>query len=162
VGKHSEQYREDPVFSLPKIAEQEPSLSNEQMDEIIFIMEAGKEINVQSACHLGGCRLEITFSDGHVQNVDFESFLQQAHPELRKYLNEQEFVRFVVEHGNLSWNDHEMCFPIEDLYSGSLIAGESELMKVAEEPESYGEKNEPRIHKNKTRIHQLDLIRENS
>jgi hypothetical protein len=100
-------------------------------------LEAGKEINVQSARHLGGCRLEITFSDGQIQNLDFEPFLQQAHPELRKYLNEQEFVRFMVEHGNLSWNDYEMCFPIEDLYSGNLMAGESELMKVAEDPKPY-------------------------
>jgi hypothetical protein len=102
-------------------------------------LEAGKEINVQSAHYLGGCRLKITFSDGHVQIVDFESFLQQAHPELRKYLNEQEFTRFSVEHGNLSWDDYEMCFPIEDLYSGSLMVGEPELKKVAEEPERYGE-----------------------
>ena len=104
-------------------------------------LETGKEMNVQSARHLGGCRLEITFSDGHVQNVDFEPFLQQAHPELRKYLSEDEFACFAVEHGNLSWNDYELCFPIEDLYSGNLMAGEPELMKVAEEPESYGEKN---------------------
>ena len=102
-------------------------------------LEAGKEMNVQSARHLGGCRLEITFSDGHVQNVDFAPFLQQAHPELQKYLSEDEFGRFTVEHGNLSWNDYEMYFPIEDLYAGNLICGESELMKVAEAPNPYGE-----------------------
>lgn len=102
--------------------------------------ETGQKLNIQKVKHLCGCRLEITFSDGHVQNVDFEPFLRQAHPELRKYLNEEEFVRFSVEYGNLSWNDYEMCFPIADLYSGDLMAGESELMKVAEDPEGYGEK----------------------
>jgi len=103
-------------------------------------LEAGKEVDVQKVKHLGGCRLEITFSDGHVQNVDFGPFLQQAHPELRKYLSEDEFTKFSVEHGNLSWNDYEMSFPIEDLYDGNLVVGESDLMKVAEESEEYGEK----------------------
>lgn len=103
-------------------------------------LKAGQEVNVTSAKHLGGCRLEITFSDGHVQTSDFEPFLQQAHPELKKYLDENEFVRFSVEHGNLSWNDYEMCFPIEDLYFGRLMSEEPELMKVAEEPVKYGVK----------------------
>ncbi len=100
-------------------------------------LQAGKEVNVREARHLGGCRLEVAFSDGQVRTVDFEPFLKCAHPELHKYLNEREFVRFSIEHGNLSWNDYEMCFPIEDLYSGNLIAGESELLRVAEDSEQY-------------------------
>jgi hypothetical protein len=103
-----------------------------------MMLEPGKAVDVLSARHLGRCRLEITFSDGHTQTVDFGPFLRQAHPELRKYLNEREFIRFSVTHGNLSWNDYEMCFLIEDLYSGNLTGGESELMKVAEETEQYG------------------------
>lgn len=98
---------------------------------------AGRELSVQEVRNPGGCRLEITFSDGHIQSVDFEPFLQQAHPELRKYLDEKEFCRFSVEHGNLVWNDYEMCFPIDALYTGTLIASESELLKVAEEPAEY-------------------------
>lgn len=101
-------------------------------------LKAGEEVNIREARHLGGCRLEITFSDEHSQSIDFEPVLQHAHPELRKYLNEQAFVRFSVQHGNLSWNDYEMCFPIEDLYSGKLIDGESELLRVAEGSEDYG------------------------
>lgn len=99
-------------------------------------LRAGEEVNITDVRHLGGCRLEITFSDGHVQKVDFEPFLKQAHPELRKYLDEKEFSRFSVEHGNLVWNDYEMCFPIKDLYTGKLIF-ESELLKVAEDPAEY-------------------------
>jgi hypothetical protein len=99
-------------------------------------LRAGKEISVQNVRYLGGCRLEIAFSDGHIQKIDFAPFLKQAHPELRKYLDEKEFSRFSVEHGNLIWNDYEMCFPIEALYSGKLVS-ESELLKVAEEPGSY-------------------------
>ena len=98
---------------------------------------AVRELRVQEVRHLGGCRLEITFSDGHVQNVDFEPFLQQAHPELRKYLDEKEFCRVAVEHGNLVWNDYEMCFPIEALYTGKLLDSESGLLKVAEDSAEY-------------------------
>jgi hypothetical protein len=100
-------------------------------------LQAGKEVSVQNVRHPGGCRLEITFSDGHVQNVDFAPFLQQAHPELRKYLDEKEFVQFSVDHGNLVWNDYEMCFPIEALYTGKLLDSESGLLKVAEDSAEY-------------------------
>jgi hypothetical protein len=100
-------------------------------------LQAGKEVSVQNVRHPGGCRLEITFSDGHVQNVDFAPFLQQAHPELRKYLDEKEFVQFSVEHGNLVWNDYEMCFPIEALYTGKLLDSESGLLKVAKDSAEY-------------------------
>ena len=103
-------------------------------------LEAGKEVRVQEFRHSGECSLEVTFSDGHVQKVDFEPFLRQAHPELKKYLDEKEFARVSVEHGNLVWSDYAMCFPIEALYTGKLMTAESELLKVAEEPEIYGSK----------------------
>jgi DUF971 family protein len=101
------------------------------------MLVVGREVNIQDLRHLGGCCLEITFSDGHIQKIDFEPFLKQAHPELRKYLDEKEFLRFSVEHGNLVWNDYEMCFPIEALYIGKLLTPESELLKVAEETIKY-------------------------
>lgn len=100
-------------------------------------LQAGKEVSVQDVRYFGGCRLEIVFSDGHVQKIDFEPFLKQAHPELRKYLDEKEFSRFTVEHGNLVWNDYEMYFSIEALYTGKLMVSEFELLKVAEEPGKY-------------------------
>jgi hypothetical protein len=99
-------------------------------------LQAGIEVNVKDVRCLGECRLEITFSDGHVQQIDFEPFLKQAHPELRKYLDEKEFSGFAVEHGNLIWNDYEMCFPMEALYTGALVS-ESELLKVAEASGRY-------------------------
>ena len=98
---------------------------------------AGKEASVQNVRHPGGCRLEISFSDGHIQMVDFEPFLKQAHPELRKYLDGNEFSRFAIKHGNLVWNDYEMCFPIESLYTGNLADSGSELLRVAEDPAEY-------------------------
>lgn len=99
-------------------------------------LQAGKEVSVQSVRHSGGCCLEITFSDGHIQKINFEAFLQQAHPELRKFLNEKEFSRFSVKYGNLIWNDYEMCFPLEALYTGKLVSG-SKLLKVAEDLSEY-------------------------
>lgn len=104
------------------------------------MLEAGKEVCVQEIRHSGSCSLEITFSDGHVQKVDFEPFLRQAHPELKKYLKEKEFTRVSVEYGNLVWGDYEMYFPIDALYTGKLMPAESELLKVAEEREKYGRK----------------------
>ncbi|MFA6172495.1 MAG: DUF2442 domain-containing protein [Kiritimatiellales bacterium] len=101
------------------------------------MLSAGEDLNVADARPLGGRRLEISFSDRHVQIIDFNPFLQQAHPELRKYLDEKEFGEFVIEHGNLVWNDYEMCFPIEALYTGSLMASESEMLKVAESSVEY-------------------------
>jgi hypothetical protein len=98
---------------------------------------AGKEMNIQKAQHRGGCRLDLSFLDGQVQTIDFEPFLRQAHPELRKYVDEKEFARFSVEHGNLVWNDYEMCFPIEALYAGRLMDSESELLRGAEDSVEY-------------------------
>lgn len=112
-------------------------LSADTLESRMKWATSGEEVNIQNARHLGGCRLEITFLDGHVQKIDFKPFLEQAHPELRKYLDEKEFSRFSVEHGNLVWNDYEMCFPIEALYTGKLMVSESELLKVAEDPAEY-------------------------
>lgn len=100
-------------------------------------LRTGKEVNIQNVRHIGGCRLEIAFSDKHVQRINFQPFLQQAHPELRKFLDEKEFRRFAIEHGNLVWNDYEMCFPVETLYTGKLLAVESQELKVAEKPGEY-------------------------
>lgn len=100
-------------------------------------LQAGKEVNIEHVRHLGGCRLEIEFSDRHIQKIDFDPFLRNTHPELRKYLNETEFVRFSVQHGTLIWNDYEMCFPLEALYNGKLMASDSEFLKVAEDSTEY-------------------------
>ncbi len=53
--------------------------------------------------------------------VDFESFLKKSkHPDIRKYLNVEEFKNFSIVEGNLDWNDYELCFLTIDLYRGQI------------------------------------------
>ncbi|GMQ25577.1 hypothetical protein Aoki45_22590 [Algoriphagus sp. oki45] len=66
--------------------------------------------------------LEIKFSDGKTNKVDFKKFLSNSsHPEIRKCLKQDYFKLFKIKDGNLIWNDYEMIFPIEDLYSGVIL-----------------------------------------
>ena len=78
-------------------------------------------IDVMCVSYLEGYKLEITFSDGHVQAVDFEPFLKRCiHPEIRKYLDLDLFKQFRIVNGQLDWNDYDLCFPLEDLYNGTI------------------------------------------
>jgi len=80
-----------------------------------------KVINVVEAAHVDGYRLRVTFDDGVTQLIDFEPFLRQArNPMTTKYLDLRKFKQFKIEWGNLSWNDHEMIFPIMNLYRGKI------------------------------------------
>ena len=68
-----------------------------------------------------GYRLKLTFSDGHVSDLDFGSFLRGSmNPETRQFLDEKRFKSFSLVDGNLVWGDYEMCFSIEDLYTGEI------------------------------------------
>lgn len=84
----------------------------EIMDQIIDILEVD---------YLEKYKLKIIFSNGKEQIVDFEPFLQKSkHPDIRKYLNVEEFKNFSIIEGNLDWNDYELCFPTMDLYRGQV------------------------------------------
>jgi hypothetical protein len=84
-------------------------------------LSLGIAVDIVSADYLGDHRLRLTFSDGHVTTVDFGSFLRTAlHPDIAKYCDESLFCAFTLAYGNLVWGDHELCFPIEDLYAGKL------------------------------------------
>ena len=39
---------------------------------------------------------------------------------IKKYLNPDEFKKFTIEYGDLTWNDYDLCFPIADLYEGKI------------------------------------------
>ncbi len=78
-------------------------------------------VEVMKAAYLGGYRLSIEFSDGHVQEVDFELFLRRsAHPEISKYLDLDRFKQYQITDGQLDWNDYDLCFSLEDLYKGEI------------------------------------------
>ena len=62
-------------------------------------------------------------------------------PEIRKYLDLDTFKGFVINFGNLMWNDYDLCFSIGDLYSGVIaMSGRSDRM-VAEDNGHYGTGN---------------------
>lgn len=78
-------------------------------------------IDIASAKPAGDYRLEISFSDGTKRVIDFGPFLNRsAHPDIRKYLDQELFRRFTIENGDLMWGDYELCFPIADLYDGTI------------------------------------------
>ncbi len=77
--------------------------------------------DIIEAKHLGNYRIQLAFSDGLNRVIDFGPFLRSsAHPDIRKYLDLQKFEGFMIESGDLVWNDYELCFPIGDLYEGTI------------------------------------------
>ena len=78
-------------------------------------------INIIKANYLGGYSIELEFGDGKCQEVNFEPFLRKSlHPEIRSYLNQDKFMQFWVEYGDLVWGDFELCFPVKDLYANQI------------------------------------------
>lgn len=78
-------------------------------------------IDVTAARHVSGHRLEIEFSDGTRQVVDFGPFLRASqHPDIRSYLDQDRFAHFTIEDGTLHWNDFDLVFPVADLYCGRI------------------------------------------
>ncbi len=79
-------------------------------------------ISILHAEYLGDHKIKILFSDKTEQIVDFSRFLKQAkNPMTRKYLDEKLFRSFNIEHGDIIWNDYELCCPIWDLYRGEIL-----------------------------------------
>lgn len=79
------------------------------------------DLSVSSARHIKSHILEIQFSDGHTQIVDFAPFIfSSGHPDYEKYKSEKGFLTYSIINGNLNWDDYTMIFPVKDLYKGSL------------------------------------------
>ena len=80
------------------------------------------DLFVKSAKQKIGHILEIEFSDGHVENVDFAPFIfSSGHPDYEKYKTIKEFLKFDLVDGNLNWDDYTMIFPVEDLYHNRIV-----------------------------------------
>jgi hypothetical protein len=74
-----------------------------------------------NAKYVGDFAIRITFNDGSEKLIDFKPFLSNSHhPSIRKYLNEEKFNTFKIIGSNLNWNDHDLIFPIADLYKGLI------------------------------------------
>ena len=79
-------------------------------------------ISILHAKYLGDHKIKFRFSDEAERIVDFSRFLKQAkNPMTRKYLDEKLFRDFTIQHGDIIWNDYELCFPIWDLYQGEVL-----------------------------------------
>ncbi len=80
------------------------------------------DLTVGNVSHLAGHILEIEFSDGHKQVVDFAPFIfSNGHPDYDQYKKIDKFLAYEVIDGNLNWDDYTMIFPVEDLYRNTLI-----------------------------------------
>ena len=80
-------------------------------------------LQITQAAHVADYRIKFTFSDGTTNEVDFYPFLSQPHqnPMVTQYLDHDRFIEFeIVKHRDISWNDYEMCFPLETLYTGKF------------------------------------------
>jgi hypothetical protein len=88
-------------------------------------------ISILRAEYLGDHKIKFRFSDESERIVDFSRFLNQAkNPMTRKYLDEKLFRDFTIEHGDIIWNDYELCFPIWDLYQGEVLkSGETAAVR---------------------------------
>jgi hypothetical protein len=78
-------------------------------------------IDLTEAQYHQGYQLRLQFSDGTERLIDFEPFLRRSkHPQIQSYLNPDRFKQFQIVDGNLDWNDFELCFPLIDLYEGTV------------------------------------------
>ncbi|MDR2149158.1 MAG: DUF2442 domain-containing protein [Tannerella sp.] len=76
---------------------------------------------VKTANYVKDYVLEIKFVNGERKNVDFEAFLKKSlNPFVKKYINKDNFLQFSVINGNINWNNYDMIFPVENLYTGIL------------------------------------------
>ena len=105
-----------------------------------MILKEGIELNIVTAKWVSDYQLELTFSNGVCRVVDFADFLMNSdQPEVKKYLDVEVFKGFTINFGNLMWNDYDLCFSIEDLYSGQICDFKQEAQdKVAESGPKYG------------------------
>ena len=80
-----------------------------------------KIINIKKANYLNDYKIHFEFNDGVETTVDFENFIiSSAHPDIKKYKNQELFQKFNLDYGEIEWNDYELAFPIYDLYKGHI------------------------------------------
>ena len=78
-------------------------------------------IEVTGVEYISGYTLKLHFSDGFERNLDFEPFLRRStNPMIRACLEPLKFANFRLEHGDLVWDDYDLCFPIADLYENKI------------------------------------------
>ena len=79
------------------------------------------DVVITQAAYLNDYIIKFAFSDGAFKTIDFYPFLTSPHqnPAVKKYLDITLFKKFVIKRAqDISWDNYEMCFPFETLYSG--------------------------------------------
>ena len=100
-------------------------------------LQEGVDLNIVRTQYEDDYRITVEFSDGHQTTVDFEPFLSNSlNAETQQFLDIVRFKAFRLEWGSVVWGDYDMCFPIEDLYTGELVS--RPRLAVAEERATYG------------------------
>ena len=80
-----------------------------------------KYIFIKEAKYISDYKIYLKFNDDKERLLDFENFISASiHPDIKKYQNKNLFKHFILQHGDLEWNDYELAFPIYDLYQGQI------------------------------------------
>jgi len=78
-------------------------------------------ISIENAKYIEDYKIYLKFNDGRENIVDFKNFIEKSnHPDIKKYQDKNLFQNFILEHGEIEWNDYELAFPIYDLYKGQI------------------------------------------
>ena len=81
-----------------------------------------QSIKVDATKYIGNYKIRIYFNDNVEKLVDFKPFLSKSqHPSIKKYLDENLFSKYQIIDGNLNWNDHDLIFPVWELYNGEIV-----------------------------------------
>jgi hypothetical protein len=77
-----------------------------------------RNLHVLNARYLNNFKIEVEFSDGKLDKIDFREFIIH-HPNsmIRKYQDESLFKQFHLTLGNIEWGDLDMIFSVEFLYN---------------------------------------------
>ena len=79
-------------------------------------------IEITQVEYLDAYRLRLSFSDDHQNTVDFGPFLKKTrNPANTKYRDLKRFKEFSTSEGDLNWNDYEMSFSLEDVYTRKVM-----------------------------------------
>ncbi len=79
-------------------------------------------ISITEANYTGGYSIELKFKDSSIKTINFETYLlKSALPKINKYLDKGKFKKFMIIDGNLNWNNNDLSFPLEALYTGKIL-----------------------------------------
>ncbi len=86
-------------------------------------MKIPEDVRIRKATYGGDYIIRFAFTDAHVSEIDFHPFLSAAgqNPMNSQYLDVTRFRLFKLHRNvDLYWDDWEMCFRFETLYTGHL------------------------------------------